>query len=127
MSEGRLGGHVESRSVGSFWDSTWWERRIKRREDRERERREEESGLGKGSDQTHQTMSSAPGHGQFDEIDQELERLRRLVRDLELEARGWRQRRDRDNRERRDGSMRNRGEEGSSQSGSHQHRDRSLS
>ena len=52
-------------------------------------------------------MSGALGHGQFDERDQELERLRGLVRDLELEARGWRQRRVRDNRERRDGGMGN--------------------
>ena len=76
--------------MGSSQDSTWRERRQKRRKDRERERREEESGLGEGSDQTHRTMSSASGHGQFDERDQELERLSRLVRDLELEARGWR-------------------------------------
>ena len=89
MFEGRSGGHIESGSVGSSLDSTWRERRQKRREDRERERREEESGLGEGSDQTHRTMSGASGHGQFDERDQELERLRRLVRDLELEARGW--------------------------------------
>ena len=61
MSEGRSGGQAESGSMGSFQDSTWRERRQKRREDRERERREEE-----------------------------LEQLRRLVRDLELEARGWR-------------------------------------
>ena len=72
-------------------------------------------------------MSGALGHGQFDERDQELERLRGLVRDLELEARGWRQRRVRDNRERRDGGMGNWGEEGSSQFDSCQHRDRSLS
>ena len=47
-------------------------------------------------------MSSASGHRQRDERDQELEWLRRLVRDLELKAKGWRQRRDQDNRERRD-------------------------
>ena len=33
-------------------------------------------------------MSGAFGHGQYDERDKELERLRRLVRDLKLEARG---------------------------------------
>ena len=53
MSKGRSGGHAESESVGSSRDSTWWERRQKRREDKELERREEESGLGEGSDQTH--------------------------------------------------------------------------
>ena len=46
------------------------------------------SGLGKGSYQTHRTMSGASGHGQFDERDKELERLRRLMRDLELEVKG---------------------------------------
>ena len=60
-------------------------------------------------------MSGASGQGQRDKRDQELEWLCRLVRDLELKARGWRQRRDRDNRERRDGSVGNRDEECSSQ------------
>ena len=54
------------------------------------------SDLGEGSYQTHLTISGASGHGQFDERDEELERLRRLVRDLELEARGGHQRMDRD-------------------------------
>ena len=90
MSEGRSGGQAESGSVGSSRDSTCLERRQKRREDKEREHKEEEFGLGKGSDQAHQTMSDASGHEQPDERDQELERLRRLIRDLELEARGWR-------------------------------------
>jgi len=75
MSEGRSGGHAKRGSVGSSRESTWRERRQKRREDREREREEEESGLGKGSYQTHRTMSGALGHMQFDERDQELERL----------------------------------------------------
>ena len=44
-------------------------------------------------------MSGALGHRQFDERNEELERLCKLVRDLELEARGRRQRRDRDDRE----------------------------
>ena len=100
--------------MGSSRESTWRERRQKRRKDREREREEEESGLGEGSYQTHRTMSGASGHEQFDERDQELERLRKLVRDLEFEARGRCQRRDQDDRERRDGSVGNRGEEGSS-------------
>ena len=97
MYEGHSGGHTESGSVGSSRESTWWERRQKRREDREREQEEEESSLGEGSDQTHRTMLGASGHGQFDERNQELERLRKLVRDLELEAKGKCQRRDRDN------------------------------
>ncbi|XP_030939954.1 uncharacterized protein LOC115964859 [Quercus lobata] len=127
MSEGRLGGQVESGSIGSSQDSTWGERRQKRHKDRERERREEESCLGEGLDQTQRTMLGASGHGQCDERDQELERLCRLVRDLELEARGWRQRRDRGNQERRNDSAGNRSEERSSQSGSRQCQDRSLS
>ena len=90
MFEGCLGGQVKSRSVGSSQDSTWRERRQKRHKDRERKRREEESGLGEGLDQTHRTMLGASGHRQRDERDQELEQLCRLVKDLELEARGWR-------------------------------------
>ena len=89
-SEGHSGGQAQSRLVGSSRDSIWQERRQKRREDRERRRGEEESGLGKGSDQTHRTMLGASEHGQLDGRDQELERLRRLVKDLELEARGRR-------------------------------------
>ena len=127
MSEGHSGGHAESESVGSFQESTWRERRRqKRHEDREREREEEEFGLREGSDQTHRTMSGASRHGQFDERDQELEQLRRLVRDLELEARGRRQRRDRDNEEMKDGSVGSRGGEEFGQPGSRQCQDLSL-
>ena len=94
MSEGCSGGHAESGSMGSSRGSTWWERRHKRREDREHEREEEQSSLEEGLYQTRQTISGASGHGQFEERDQEVEWLRRLVRDLELEARGMCQRRD---------------------------------
>ena len=90
MSEGRSGRRVQSGSVGSSRGSTWRERRQKGREDRERLRGEEESGLGEGSDQTRRTMSGVSGHGQYDDRDRELERLRRLVMDLELEARSRR-------------------------------------
>ena len=117
MSEGHSGGQAESGSIGSSRGSTWRERRQKKCEDRERVRGEEESSLGEGSDQTHRTMLRASGHGQRDGRDRELEWLRRLVMDLELEARGRCQGRNRSNRERRDDSMGNRGEEGSSQSG----------
>ena len=89
--------YVESRSVGSSRGSTWRERRHERRENRDREQKEEWSSIEEGSYQTHRTMSGASGHGQFDERDEELKRLRKLVRDLELEARGRRWRRDRDN------------------------------
>lgn len=40
-------------------------------------------------------MLGNSGHEHFDMRDEELERLRRSVRDLELEARGRRQRRNR--------------------------------
>ena len=86
MSEGHLGGHAESESVGSSRGSTWQERRHKRREDREHEQEEEEFGLGEGSYQVHRTISGASGHWQFKERDEEVEQLRRLVRDLELKA-----------------------------------------
>ena len=44
----------------------------------------------------HRTISGASGHRKFDKRDEELERLHKLVRDLELEVRGEHQRRDRD-------------------------------
>ena len=88
MSEGRNGGRAQSGSIGSSRGFTWRERREKGREDKERLRGEEESGLGEGSNQTHRTMLGASRHGQRDGRDRELEWLRRLVRDLELEARG---------------------------------------
>ena len=56
----------------------------------EKARGEEESGLGEGLDQTCRTVSGVSGHRQYDDRDRELERLRRLVMDLELEARGRR-------------------------------------
>ena len=80
--EGHSGGQAESRSIGSSQGSTWQEKRQKRREDRERVQREEESGLGEGSNQTHQTMSDASEHEQRDGRDLELEWLRRLAMDL---------------------------------------------
>ena len=97
MSEGRSGEHAESGSVRSSRGSTWRERRQKRREDREHEQQEEQSGLREGSYQTLRTISGATGHGQFEERDQEVEWLCRLVRDLELEARDRRQKRDQNN------------------------------
>ena len=89
MSKGRSGGQAENGSRGSSWGFAWWERRQKRREDRECVREEEESGLGEELDQTYQTMLGASRHGQRDGKNRELERLCRLVMDLELEARGW--------------------------------------
>ena len=118
MFEGHSGSYAESGSGGSSRGSTWRERRHKRREDRDCEREEEQSSLGEGSYQTHRKMSRSLGHEQFNERDGELERLRRLVRDLELEARGRRQIKDRDDREEGSASRGGRYGVGSNQSSS---------
>ena len=122
MSEERSGGRAPSSSIGSSRGSTWRERRQKRRENRKHPRGEERSGLGEGSDQTHRTVSGVSAHRQYDDRDRELERLRRLVMDLELEARGRCQERNCNLRQRR-----NRGEEGSSRSGTQRFQNRSHS
>ena len=108
MSRGQSGSYAENGSGRSFQGSTWQERRQKGREDREYEE-EWQFGLGEGLFQTYRTMSGASRHNRFDKRDEELkrkdeelERLRRLVRDLELEVRGRRQRRD--HKERGEGS-----------------------
>ena len=94
MSERCSGSYAESGSMGSSRGSTWREQRHKRSEDRDREQEEERSGLGEGSYQTHRIVSGASRLRQFDKRDEEFERLRKLARDLELEARGRCQRRD---------------------------------
>ena len=48
MFEGRSGGQAESGFVRSSRDSTWLERRQKKRKDREHERRGDKFGLGRG-------------------------------------------------------------------------------
>ena len=48
------------------------------------------SGTGEGSYQTQRIVFGAMGHRQREERDEELERLRRLVKGLELEVRGRR-------------------------------------
>ena len=97
MSEGNPKGQAKSGSAGSSWGSIWQERRQKKREDRECEREEEQSSLKEGLYQTLQTVSGATGHNQYEERDQEIERLRSLVRDFELKERNRRQRRNQDN------------------------------
>ena len=58
------------------------------REDREYEQGEDQSSLEEGPFQTHRTVSGVSRHAHHDRRDEELERLRRLVRELELEAQG---------------------------------------
>ena len=70
-------------------------------------------------------MSGASEHERFDERDKELKRLCRLVRDLELEAKGRRRGRDRNDREEGSISRGGRYRAGSHQSGSHRHQERS--
>ena len=93
------GSYAESGFGRSYWGSTQRERRQKRREDREYE--EGQFGLGEGSFQTYRTMFDASGRNLFnkrdeelEQRDKELERLRRLVRDLELQVKDRCQRRD---------------------------------
>ena len=88
MPEGQPGSYAESGSKRSSRGPKWRERRQKRCEDREPEE-EGKSDLGEGSFQTYRTMSGASGRNRFDRKDDELEQrdeelecLRRLVRDL---------------------------------------------
>ena len=78
-----------------------------------------------GSSQTYRSTSEIPKQEHYDRRDQELERLRRLVRDLELEVLDWSRRRN--HRESPEGSVNTRDSHGeaSYQSGSHRSRERS--
>ena len=125
MFEGQSGSYAESGFGRSFRGSTWRERRQKRREDREHEQEKEQSSLGEGLFQTHWALSGALGRESFDRRDEELERLCRLVRDLELEARGKHQRRDYEEHAEGSANVGGHYKEGSHQSDSHRHRDRS--
>ena len=121
MSGGQSGSYAESGFGRSSRGSTWQERRQEGREDREYEQEEGQSSLEEGLFQTYRTMYHALGCNHFDKRDEELERLHRLVRDLELEARG--RRRMKDHEEREEGSTSVGGHYGarSHQSGSHRH------
>ena len=88
--------YTESGFEGSLRGSSWQERKHKRDEDHRYEQEEDHSGPGEGSLHTYRSMSNASRHERFDRRNEELERLRRLVRDLELEARGRHRRRDRE-------------------------------
>ena len=120
MSGRQLRSYAESGSGGSSRGSSCQERRQKRHEDREYEQGEEQSDLGEGSFQIHRTVSGTSRHEHFDRRDEELERLRRLVRDLELKAKGRRQKRNCEKCAEGLASV-----EGGYREASHRHRDRS--
>ena len=90
MFERHSGDHVGTGSEGSSRGSSWRERRQKEREDRRHDQLEVMSSMGEGSYQTQRTVSGAMGRRQREEWDEELKRLRRLVKGLELEVRGRR-------------------------------------
>ena len=98
MSRTHSKSYAESGSGGSLRGSSWQERRHKRDEDHKYEQEEDHSSLGEGSLHTYRLISGTSRHERFDRRDEELKCLRRLVKDLELEARGRCQRRDREER-----------------------------
>ena len=81
---------TDSRSKGSSRGSSWQERRQKRDQDRWYEEHWEQPNSGEGFSQLYQSTSYIPKQEHYDRRDQELERLRKQVRDLELEVRGRR-------------------------------------
>ena len=125
MSRRHSESYAESGSRGSLRGSSWRERRYKRDEDRRYEQEEDHSSPGEGSLYTYWSMSDASRHEHFDKRDEELERLDRLVRDLELEARCRCRRRDREERAERSASVGGSHGQAPHQSCSHRHRDRS--
>ena len=70
-------------------------------------------------------MSTTSGYECFDRRDEELKHLHRLVRDLELEARGRRRRRNHEEHAEGSASVRSSHEEASHLSGSHRYKERS--
>ena len=122
MSERHSRSYAESGSRGSSWGSSWQERSYKKDEDPRYEQAEEHFGPEEGSFQTYRSMSGASVHECFDRRDEELKRLRRLVRDLEIEARGRRRRRNHEKHANGSTSIGSSHGKASHQSGSHQHR-----
>ena len=117
MSKRRSGDCAGIGSEGSSRGSSWRKRRQKEREDRRHDQLEVMSGTGEGSYQTQRTVSGAMGQRRREEQDEEVGRLRRLVRGLELEVRGRRRGGDRNIRQQENWIRGNRYEEGSNQSG----------
>ena len=126
MSRRHLESYAESGSRGSLRGSSWRERRPKRDEDHRYEQEKDHSSLGEESFRTYRLMSGTSGYEHFEKRDEELERLHKLVRDLELEARCRRQKRDREERVERSASLGGSHGQVPYQSCSHRHQDRSL-
>lgn len=125
MSDHHSGSYIANGSGGSSRSSNWREIRYKRNEDRKRKWDGEYSSSREGSSQTYQLVSDVSEYEHRDRRDQELECLRRLVRDLELEAQGRRRRRNHDEHAERSASVVGSHREASCQSSSHQTRHRS--
>ena len=96
MSDHHLVSYANSGLGGSSRTSSWQEMRHKRNKDRRHERDGEHSGSREGSSQMYRSASEIPEQEHHDRKDQELERLHRLVRDLELEVWGRHRRRNHD-------------------------------
>ena len=88
--------YAASGSRGSSRVFNWREMRYKRNKDQWHEQDGEYSSPGEGSSQMYRSMSDVPEHEHRDRRDQDLEHLRRMVRDLELELRGRCRRRNHD-------------------------------
>ena len=125
MSKWHSTSYAANGSRGSYWGFSWREKRYKRNEDWSCERGREHCGSKEGSSQTYRSMSDIPEHEHHDRRDQELERLCRMVRDLELEVRGRRRWRNRDEHAKGSVSVKGSHREASHQSGSHCSRDQS--
>ena len=125
MSDHHSVSYASSGSGGSSPSSSWRERRHKRNEDRRHEWDRERSSLGEGSLQTYWSAFEVLEQEHHDRRDQELERLRRLIRDLELEVRGRCQRRNHNESPEGSMSIRESHGEASRQSGYCQSRERS--
>ena len=113
MTERRSGDRVGTGFEGSSRGSSRREHRQKERENRRHDQLEVMSDTGEGLYQTQRMVSGATGRRRREERDEEVERLRRLVRGLELEVRGRRRGGDRNDRQQEDRIGGNRYEEGS--------------
>lgn len=102
----------------------WQEMRQKRGQDCWYEKNGEWPGLREGPLQLYQSVSDVPEQEHYDRKDQELERLHKQARDLELEVRGRRRRRNHAKSPEDISSTRGSRGESSHHSGSRQSRER---